>query len=75
MQAETIPHATHDGRPARSDRELMAATRPFMHESPVRSWWHLVSTFLVLGGFTFVAAAAPSWPIRLAGSVGTDSPS
>jgi omega-6 fatty acid desaturase (delta-12 desaturase) len=36
----------------------------------VRDWWSLISTFLVLAGFTVVAVLGPWWPIRVLGAVG-----
>ncbi|MHC5010802.1 MAG: fatty acid desaturase family protein [Planctomycetota bacterium] len=56
-------------KPGRSGRELMVATRPFARESRPLSWWHLCSTFAVLGGSALVAAAAPWWPVRVIASV------
>jgi omega-6 fatty acid desaturase (delta-12 desaturase) len=65
----TIP-ATPDTPPARQGADLMAATRPFMHESVLRSWYSLVSTFVVLAGFAFAAVTLSWWPLRLLASLG-----
>ncbi len=45
------------------------ATRPYAVESRARSWWHLISTFAVLGGAFAIAAFAPWWPVRILGAV------
>ncbi|APR80066.1 Fatty acid desaturase [Minicystis rosea] len=49
--------------------EIIAVTRPFAAEDRTKSWWHVLSTFAVLGGLTAAAARLPWWPARLAASV------
>lgn len=49
-------------------RSLVAATRPFIKEKPARSWYYVLSTFLILAGALTGAALAP-WPWRLIGTV------
>lgn len=53
----------------RVERELHAATRPFAHDSPLRSWWSIASTFGLLVAVLIGAAIAPWWPLRLAASL------
>lgn len=53
----------------RSGRDLLIATRVFKEESRLKSWWHVGSTFLVLASSLAVAALAPWWAVRLAGSI------
>ncbi|MGZ7080862.1 MAG: fatty acid desaturase family protein [Thermoanaerobaculia bacterium] len=48
---------------------LVAETRRFATEDRNKSLWYVASTFAVLAGFTAVAALAPWWPVRLAGSL------
>lgn len=55
--------------PERVDRELHAATRSFARDSAARSWWYIGSTFGALAFVLAVAAIAPWWPLRLAGSL------
>ncbi len=55
--------------PQRPDRELIQATRSFVGESRPQSWWHVISTFALIGVAAAVAAAAPYWPARLVASV------
>lgn len=50
----------------RCDRELHQATRPFAQQSATESWWHVGSTFGLLGCALTGAALAPWWPVRLA---------
>ena len=38
------------GRAPRTGTELILATRPFASDQPVRSWWHILSTTLLLVG-------------------------
>lgn len=49
--------------------ELVAVTRPFAREDRLRSVLHVVSTFVLLAAATAVAAKAPHWTMRAAGSV------
>ena len=52
----------------RADRELHQATRPFARQSSARSWWHVGSTFALLGCALAGAAVAPWWPVRVIAS-------
>ena len=54
---------------ARSDTELIAATRPFAHEVRARSWLVLWSSLFVLVGALTLAGLAPWWPVRIAASL------
>lgn len=56
-------------RVERADRELQLAARPFARQSPVRSWWHVVSTFTLLVAALAAAALVQWWPLRLAASL------
>ena len=62
MPDETSP-------PFRTGRELLAATRPFEVESPIKSWWALGSTVGILGALLVMAAVLPWWPLRLVASI------
>jgi omega-6 fatty acid desaturase (delta-12 desaturase) len=53
----------------RTGRELFDATRPFADESRVRSWWYVVSTFVILLIALVCAAIAPQWPVRLVAAI------
>jgi omega-6 fatty acid desaturase (delta-12 desaturase) len=48
---------------------LKAKTVPFTVEDRTKSLWYVFSTFAVLAAAAAVAARAPWWPLRLAGSV------
>ena len=50
----------------RTDRDLHAATRPFVRQSAARSWWYVGSTFVPLIGALASAVIVPWWPLRLA---------
>jgi omega-6 fatty acid desaturase (delta-12 desaturase) len=50
-------------------KQLLDATRPFATESPLRSWWSVGSTLVLLGAALLAAATAPWWPVQLAASV------
>lgn len=54
----------------RSEKELILATKPFAHEIRWKSWWHLFSTGVVLGGayFGIFWPASPLW-VKLVCSV------
>lgn len=54
---------------ALSDRELIAATRPYAKETEWKSWWHVGSTLGVVGAVLTLAAMAPWWPVQLAASL------
>ncbi len=60
-----------EGQAVPSDREVMAATRPFMEESRPLSWWHLISTLAVLAAFATGAVIAPWWPLQLVAGIAT----
>ncbi|MCB0781995.1 MAG: fatty acid desaturase, partial [Flavobacteriales bacterium] len=47
----------------RSEKELILATKPFAREVRWKSWWHLFSTGVVLGGAYFVIfwPTTPLW--------------
>ncbi len=53
----------------RGEKELHEATRPFARESRLRSWWYVVTTFVLLSAALGGAALLPWWPVRLALSV------
>jgi len=52
----------------RTEKDLILATKPFAAEIRWKSWWHLFSTLIVLGGLYFVTFlnAAPLWTRILA---------
>jgi omega-6 fatty acid desaturase (delta-12 desaturase) len=54
---------------ARSDREVLEATKAFCAERPLSSWWHLLSGLAALGLGLSVAALHIAWPARLAVSL------
>lgn len=54
---------------ARTGRDLFKATIPFAVESVKTSWWHVVSTFVMLIVSLAGAAMAPVWPLRLLFSI------
>jgi len=58
-------------RVSSADRELLAATRPFMNDADSRSWWHLISTCAVLAAAAIAAVLVPWWPLRLVASTVT----
>jgi omega-6 fatty acid desaturase (delta-12 desaturase) len=49
--------------------ELVRATQAFAVESRPRSYVHLAACLALLGGSLVLAACAPWWPVRAAGSV------
>ncbi len=53
----------------RTDRELVAAMKPYTQENPARSWWELLSTSVLLAGLAFVAFRSASTPLAWAGRV------
>jgi omega-6 fatty acid desaturase (delta-12 desaturase) len=61
--------ADQDERSARKGRQLLLATVPFAKDSPMRSWWDLGSTLLLLAGALLAAGVAPWWPGRALASV------
>lgn len=48
----------------RSEREVMASTRPFASESRAKSWWYVVSTFALMAALLIAAGASDGWPLR-----------
>jgi omega-6 fatty acid desaturase (delta-12 desaturase) len=50
----------------RKGRDLIEATRPFVPESRLRSWWYLLSTTALLLACLFAAAQPFVWPVRAA---------
>lgn len=50
-------------------KELLRATRMFLEQSRIRSWWYVGSTFAMLWVVLISAAVAPWWPVRLAASI------
>jgi len=50
----------------RTGKDLILATKPYAHDSSVRSWAHLLSTALLLAG----ALAGTLWNLHLAGRIG-----
>ena len=57
------------GQPARSGKELILATREFVGDSALRSWWAILSTALLLALSLTVAIADLAWPLRLGSSL------
>ena len=53
----------------RTGRELVQATAPYAVESLEKSWWHVGSTFVLLGTALAGAGLAPGWPLRLCLSI------
>jgi acyl-lipid omega-6 desaturase (Delta-12 desaturase) len=49
----------------RTGKELILATRPFAVDSTVRSWWHVISTALLLAA----AITGTLWNVHLAGKM------
>lgn len=54
---------------ARSEKELIAATRAYLAEDKLKSWSLLLTTLLVFGLLLALTARAQYWPLKLAGSV------
>jgi omega-6 fatty acid desaturase (delta-12 desaturase) len=52
-----------------AEKELIGSTRAFASERRSESLWYVASTFVALGSAIALAAAAPHWPLRLAGSI------
>ncbi|KMQ75541.1 fatty acid desaturase family protein [Marinobacter subterrani] len=53
----------------RVGRELLEATRPYVEESSVTSWWHVSSTFVLMIAALTAAGVIPWWPLRVVFSV------
>lgn len=48
----------------RTGKALIEATRPFIAEHRLTSWWHLASTVLTLAACTFLLTRPLFWPLR-----------
>lgn len=55
--------------PARTDKALIDATRPFAVEDRTMSWRLVLTTFALLALVEIVAARATFWPLRLAAAI------
>ena len=66
---ECLERTTQVATSPRSEREVLAATRPFTIENRWRSWWCLATTSVIMTGILVIAAMAPWWPARLACSI------
>lgn len=66
MTSEAVlhPEPAQAAKPMRSERELQAATRAFLGDSPARSWWYLASTLGVIAALIAAAVIAPMWWVR-----------
>jgi omega-6 fatty acid desaturase (delta-12 desaturase) len=53
----------------RDEKALLQATREFVVENKFESWRHLVTVMALIAAAVYVAAVAPSWPLRLAAAV------
>lgn len=53
----------------RTNRELLIATRAFADENSARSWWHICSTFAVLGLLGWAICRDTWWVYRLPWSI------
>ena len=51
---------------ARSEKDVIIATRPFTEEDKAKGWAALLSTLAILGALTAGAMFSPWWPLRLA---------
>lgn len=60
MSTTTNPQA-----PTRTEKELIAASRPYASESKAQSWTAVLVTLVVLVGFWSGAALAPHWALRV----------
>lgn len=70
--AGAAPPAAASGVPPSAvgvGKELLRATRPFAHESRLRSWWSVGSTFVLLGLVLATAALAPWLALRALASL------
>jgi omega-6 fatty acid desaturase (delta-12 desaturase) len=56
-------------RESRPARDVIRATIPFAREERRRSWWHLVSTLVLLVGALLATCLPIFWPVRFAVSV------
>lgn len=62
-----MPEENHDLSPL--GKRLFLASSSFTKESRFRSWWYVISTFIVLAAVLLCAAYLPWWPLRLCASV------
>lgn len=76
VQTPEVPSSDEEAAPksgpvlaARSEKELIAATRAFLKEDKAKSWTLLAITLAVFGGTVAIAALAPLWPVRLVAAV------
>ncbi|MFO0936355.1 MAG: fatty acid desaturase [Gemmataceae bacterium] len=58
-----MPETINDSSVSKS---LFAATKPFAEEIPLKSWWVVISTFVLLIALLVGAAVLSQWPIRVA---------
>ncbi len=65
----TEPTAPATSRPRGKNVSLVRATIPFAKEQPLLSWWHLISTTLILAGLLGAAASPLAWWARLSAAV------
>jgi omega-6 fatty acid desaturase (delta-12 desaturase) len=54
---------------ARSDREVIDATRPFASEDRARSWLHVTTTLALLAISVWCALRLHTWPVRALSSI------
>ena len=57
------------GRPTRTGRELILATKRFASDVPLKSWWYLLSTTALLGGALAGTLWIPYLAAKIAASV------
>ena len=62
------PPPRPDAAPLRAGNELIRATREFASEKRWLSWWHLVSTLVILAGLLVLACRDGAWWIRIPSS-------
>lgn len=66
---ENGPSTPSEGKPARSAKELLIASKAFAAEYRWLSWWHLWSTLAVLAGLIVAAMCDLPWGVRIIASV------
>ena len=76
MEALIEPSGVSDGNTngaataaPRSEKELIAATRPYLAEDRVKTWSLFATTLLVFSFLLALTARAQLWPLKLVGSV------
>ncbi|QSQ25929.1 fatty acid desaturase [Pyxidicoccus parkwayensis] len=57
-----------DRTPSTAEKELLARTRPFATQDIARAGWNIAATYGALIVAVALAAAAPWWPLRVAGT-------